>query len=373
MNNRLNLTICHPRLSSGKDANTAVLAKSIVPTALPANHVLIKVDRFGFSANNITYQALGEVPHFRYFDFHAVPEDSDSSASTSTHGVTPVWGFGTIVTSTHAAIQTGERVYGYFAPTRFLLFSVAPLDFNRYAFYVSRPHLPEDRRPYNQVTRCSTDPLYDPSPNVEDLTMLYRPLFWTSFWCEDWFHTSKYRGGASRILISSASAKTAFCLAYLIRKRAATDNDGRMSMRQVIGLTSSKNYVFTKNLGLYDHVLNYDEFESAPVLNEPLQKWIYIDVAGNEHLNARIFAHFSDTNRDLAGSVALGLTNLSPSSKSDSADKWTRNEFSQQKSPTNAGTVLYARVASRNGGRCFPWKRSRECKSRRGLTSCKIV
>ena len=67
----LNLTICHPRLSSGKDPNTAVLAESLIPAVLPANHVLIKVDRFGYSANNVTYQALGEVPHFLYVCFRS--------------------------------------------------------------------------------------------------------------------------------------------------------------------------------------------------------------------------------------------------------------------------------------------------------------
>lgn len=69
MNTQLNLTICHPRLSSGKDSNIAVVVNSLVPTVLPVNHVLIKVDRFGYSANNVTYQALGEIPHFRYVCF----------------------------------------------------------------------------------------------------------------------------------------------------------------------------------------------------------------------------------------------------------------------------------------------------------------
>ncbi|KAH0826677.1 hypothetical protein J3R83DRAFT_5065 [Lanmaoa asiatica] len=326
MNSQLNLTICHPRLSSGQDSNTAVLVKSLVPAVLPANHVLIKVDRFGYSANNVTYQALGEILHFRYYDFHEAPEAPESGVSPSTHGVTPVWGFGTVVASTHLAIHPGERVYGYFAPTRFLVLSVLPPDVNRYAFAVSRPHLPQDRKPYNQITRCSMDPLYDPSPSVEDLTMLYRPLFWTSFWCEDWINTSQYRGGASRILISSASAKTAFCLAYLIHKRGASSGNTN-PVRQVVGLTSRKNHEFTKKLGLYDHVLEYDVFENANVMNEPSQKWIYIDLAGNEKLNSRVFNHFSDGNMGLVGSVALGLTNLSPSSKSDSSVPSTLEQF----------------------------------------------
>ena len=167
---------------------------------------------------------------------------------------------------------------------------------------------------------------------VEDLTMLYRPLFWTSFWCEDWINSSQYRAGASRILISSASAKTAFCLAYLIRKRNAT-LDNNVPMRQIVGLTSRKNIAFTKNLGLYDHVLEYDGFENATVMKEPSEKWIYVDVAGNESLNSRVRNLVTDAQLNLAGSIALGLTNLSPSSKTDSADKWTTNDFSSQTAP----------------------------------------
>ncbi len=60
-----NVTLCSPRLSSGQDPHAQVIVASSVSLDLPKNHVLIKVDRFGFSANNVTYQALGEQPHFR--------------------------------------------------------------------------------------------------------------------------------------------------------------------------------------------------------------------------------------------------------------------------------------------------------------------
>lgn len=61
--------------------------------------------------------------------------------SPRTHGVTPVWGFGTVVASTHLAIRAGERIYGYLAPTRFLALPVSAV--NPYVFTVSRPHFPE--------------------------------------------------------------------------------------------------------------------------------------------------------------------------------------------------------------------------------------
>lgn len=75
-----------------------------------------------------------------YFDFNPAPETD--TISPKTHGLIPVWGFGTVVASSHPKIHEGERVYGYFAPTRYLLLPVSPSDVNKHAFYVPRPHLP---------------------------------------------------------------------------------------------------------------------------------------------------------------------------------------------------------------------------------------
>jgi hypothetical protein len=76
----------------------------------------------------------------RYFDFHRAPKAENISAET--HGVVPVWGFGIVVMSTHPRILTGERVYGYLAPARYLILPVSSSDVNKHAFYVPRPHLP---------------------------------------------------------------------------------------------------------------------------------------------------------------------------------------------------------------------------------------
>ncbi|KII87808.1 hypothetical protein PLICRDRAFT_54851 [Plicaturopsis crispa FD-325 SS-3] len=305
-----NLTLCNPRQSSGQDPNKAVLVRTPKPTHLPPNHVLIHVDRFGFSTNNITYQGLGEVPHFQYYEVHPAP--TAAGVSPKTHGLIPVWGFGTVVASTHPKIIPGERVYGYLAPTRYLLLPVSPADVNIHSFYVPRPHLPADRRPYNQIQRCAADAQYDPSPLAEDYTMLYRPLFWTSFWCEDWLNSTDYRGGADRILISSASSKTAFCLAYLVRQRGGG--------RTVVGLTSARNVAFTRGLGLYDDVRAYDAPWPPAAARE---RWIYVDVAGNDALNARVAAHLGTAR--VAG-VQLGMTNLAPDA-AGAGQQWATNTF----------------------------------------------
>lgn len=61
-----NVSLCVPKLSSGMSTYSSILISSEVSHTKGENNVLIRVERFGFSTNNITYQALGEIPHFRY-------------------------------------------------------------------------------------------------------------------------------------------------------------------------------------------------------------------------------------------------------------------------------------------------------------------
>ncbi|KAJ3571800.1 hypothetical protein NP233_g3525 [Leucocoprinus birnbaumii] len=275
-----------------------------------------------------------EHPHFRYFDFHPAPATSSGvNVSPDTHGLIPVWGFGTIKASNHPKLSVGERVYGYFAPTRYLVLPISSNDVNKFAAYVPRPHLPRDRRPYNQILRCASDPQYNPAH--EELTMLYRPLFWTSYWFEDYLYTTLLGYSAAQpgdrhinFLISSASSKTAFCLAYLIQSRiSAGQADSRV---RIIGLTSAKNTDFTKGLGLYTDVRSYDT-DLAPVINDAhAYGCVYVDVAGNEGFNSRLTAYFGGSTGTprLVKAVSLGLTNLSPTSKEGSTKEWKHNTFS---------------------------------------------
>jgi hypothetical protein len=148
--------------------------------------------------------------------------------------------------------------------------------------------------------------------------MLYRPLFWTSYWCEDWLAHSGYRGGCDTLLISSASSKTAFCFAYCARNRAA--RGGSNSNIRTIGLTSKKNIEFTKRLGLYDEVHDYDSWKSTKTFQGGQDKrWIYVDVAGSDELNRKVFDYFaSPYTGKLVTSVSLGMTNVTPEASNTS-------------------------------------------------------
>jgi hypothetical protein len=163
--------------------------------------------------------------------------------------------------------------------------------------------------------------------------MLYRPLFWTAFWCEDWLASSSYRNGARRVLVSSASSKTAFCLAYCIRRR------GVPGMR-VVGLTSEKNLAFTKRLGLYDDVAEYDAFVTTAGTRSnavPLEdhRWIYVDVRGDDAFNSRVFQRFVVEDGHVVANIALGMTNLSPATPEASSTDWTANSFSSSRAPAS--------------------------------------
>lgn len=165
--------------------------------------------------------------------------------------------------------------------------------------------------------------------------MLYRPLFWTSYWCEDWLSLSGYRD-ASTILISSASAKTAFCLAYLVQKRLARKKSN--TLVNILGLTSKRNVAFTKKLGLYTQISDYDSFTSLETLQEG--NVVYVDVAGNSALNKRVFKHFASlSTATLKASVALGYASISPSSTESSAVNWdTQSRTDPSSSPSAAPT-----------------------------------
>jgi len=80
------------------------------------------------------------------------------------------------------------------------------------------------------------------------------------------------------------------------------------SNTKIIGLTSRKNVAFTNGLNLYYEVLSYDNYPGSPLLYaKATERWIYVDVAGNENLNRNLFAHFSSPYTGRL-SACIGLT-----------------------------------------------------------------
>ena len=83
-------------------------------TALPEDALLIEIDRFAFTANNITYAVLGD--QLKYWQLFPAPEN---------FGNIPVWGFGDVIASRHPGVAVGERLFGYFPMATHLVIEAA--------------------------------------------------------------------------------------------------------------------------------------------------------------------------------------------------------------------------------------------------------
>jgi len=230
---------------------------------------LLRVDRVGVTANNVTYAVLGE--SFHYWDFFpAVPG----------RGIVPLWGFAEVVESAVERVEVGARVYGYLPSASHLL--VTPDRPGVRGFRDAGPHRAQLPSPYNAYALTTGDAAYE--AEREDLQILYRPLFFTSFMLADLL-ADQDGFGAEVILASSASSKTAYGTAFLLRDTGV----------ELVGLTSPKNVDFTESLGCYDRVLTYDAVSELSA-DRPTT---YLDFAGsspvtsalNEHLGSALVHH----------------------------------------------------------------------------------
>lgn len=66
--------------------------------------ILVAIDKFAMTANNVTYAASGDL--FGYWQFYPTGEDP--------WGKVTVWGIGEVVASHAEGIAIGERLYGFF-------------------------------------------------------------------------------------------------------------------------------------------------------------------------------------------------------------------------------------------------------------------
>jgi hypothetical protein len=255
------------------------LAQShVAPVPLPdpgPGEALLRVDRVGLTANNVTYAVLGEA--FRYWEFFPTEPG---------RGVVPLWGFAEVAVSQVDGLEPGARVYGYLPSGSHLL--VRPGRVDERGFRETSEHRATLPSPYNTYARTTGDPAYE--PGREDLQVLFRPLFWTSFMLADWLVDNDAMG-ARRIVLSSASSKTAYGAAFELHRQG----------RQVVGLTSARNVAFTESLGCYDEVLAYDAVEQL----DPAVSTLYADLAGDPALATTLRARLGDA---LVHEVVVGVT-----------------------------------------------------------------
>jgi hypothetical protein len=264
------------------DLGQTTLDDGAAPVAADGEAVL-RVDRVGVTANNVTYAVLGDA--MRYWEFFPPA----SRGLGPQWGLPPLWGFAEVVASTVAGVEVGQRVYGYLPPAGHLL--VRPDRVDASGFRDASPHRAELPSPYNAYRSTSGDPAY--RPDQEDLLILFRPLFFTSFMLADQVVDNDFYGAES-LLVSSASSKTAYAAAFELRGRGP----------RLVGLTSPGNLAFTRSLGCYDEVVSYDDIDGVDAVPT-----VYLDLSGAPSTRATLRRHLGDR---LVRDIAVGLTNQTP-------------------------------------------------------------
>jgi hypothetical protein len=246
--------------------------------ALERGSVLLQVDRFAFTANNITYAVMGE--RMSYWDFFPAPEG---------WGCIPVWGFGTVLRSATDGVEAGGRYYGYYPMSSHVV--MAPDRINPVGFSDASAHRAHLHPLYNQYTLTPATG----DDRADALQMLLRPLFITSFVIEDMIADADFYGARS-VAISSASSKTGYGVAFQLaqRKRGGAGIE-------IVGLTSPRNLDFTRGLGVYDRVVAYDAISSLPTEGGA----VFVDMANDATVRAAVHHHYGE---GLRYDCAVGLT-----------------------------------------------------------------
>ncbi len=259
-------------------------------TPLEPNEILAKVDRFAFTANNITYGVVGDqLGYWRFFP----PAGDDADG----WGLIPVWGFADVVRSNVADITVGDRLFGYFPPATHL--KLAPTRISADGFIDGTPHRAELPAGYNHYRRVAAEPDYDRTTDA--LRMLFFPLHVTAFCLCDALEMNDWYG-AKQVIIVSASSKTSIGVSYGL--------DMNSEAPPAVAVTSERNRGFVDSLGLYAASVTYDSLRDV----DASIPTVIIDMSGNDRALNELNDHLGDnmrfcirvgvTHRDAAGGDA---------------------------------------------------------------------
>ena len=123
------------------------------PPGLEPGQALLRVERFGLTANNVTYAVMGEA--MSYWDFFPAVDG---------WGRVPMWGFAEVERSEADGVAAGTRVYGYLPPSSHLL--VAPAARGRAASSTTRRTGRRCPPPTTATSRAPPTPSTGPRPRT---------------------------------------------------------------------------------------------------------------------------------------------------------------------------------------------------------------
>jgi len=278
-----------------KDLGTTRIAPLSITQTTTENEVVLKIEKFALTANNISYGIGGEaLGYWRFFPVHNI-ENTTSLSHNDLHsnqpdphwGRLPVMGYAQVISSNTEEISVGERVWGFFPMASHVKITAGKI--NKLSFSDVSTHRKGLPPLYAAFDRVKNNPFYQ--PQNEDYEMLVRGLFTTSWLVDDFMDDNAYFN-AFQYLITSASSKTSIALAFAIQQRGKLPS---------IGITSPSNVDFVNSLGCYDQVITYDDVASLSAETPS----ILVDMAGSATTLAKIHHHF---NKQLRYSCRIGAT-----------------------------------------------------------------
>jgi hypothetical protein len=230
---------------------------------LAEGQALLAVERFGCSANNITYATLGDA--LGYWSFFPAGDG---------WGRIPVWGFGRVLASATDALAEGVRAFGYMPMSTHLV--IRPERVSDQGFVDGAPHRAQLPPAYNAYRLPEADPGYEPEREPEQ--MLLRPLFYLSFLLDDYLADNDLFAAES-VVLSSASSKASLGTAFLLARRGI----------EVVGLTSESKLAFVKGLGIYGRTVAYAALDTLDV-----KATAFLDIAGSPKVRTAVHRHFGE-------------------------------------------------------------------------------
>ena len=118
---------------------------------LEKGDVIIAVDRLALTANTISYGIAGKTGLIRYLD---------SFLTAAPYARMPFWGFGEIVASAHDDLPVGERLYGFYPLSTYVLAKMDKVTSMKCAdMSPARDTIPEF---YREYARSFAEPGYHP-------------------------------------------------------------------------------------------------------------------------------------------------------------------------------------------------------------------
>lgn len=260
-----------------QDLRKTRIVSSLLPT-LADGEVLVAIDQFALTSNNVSYAISGDT--IGYWGFY--PAEGN-------WGKVPVWGCANVIQSNCDEVPVGDRLWGFFPMASHAV--LLPGNVRDDQFVDVAAHRQALPALYNSYRRTAAEPEFLRTMEVERCLLF--PLFATSWLIYDYLVDNDFFG-ARQVLIGSVSSKTGFGLAEMLHKDPAVT-------QRIIGLTSPANVAFVDRLGCCDEIIVYGE-EANIQASVPSA---YVDMSGDVRLTTTLHNLLGD---NMVESAMVGAT-----------------------------------------------------------------